>query len=242
MNKIFLIALSAMLAFTNDGHSITMLSQTLTCGSAKLTCTGTIYTDKTFSEGEYAVCNCPTDSTKDTKYRCVTPNYNQSNITTDVNINNSGTPISTLWTVVSGYSCYVCEPDATQSCTSYNRVGTQTCSSSKTWGSCTSFTRCSSGYYYTSTSSLSSTSGCKSCPANATCSGSGTYSISCSAGYYRASSTATSCTICPDSDDTGVATSAAGSVGVTNCYLPDGTTGSDETGSYVIDGGKCNYS
>ena len=56
----------------------------------------------------------------------------------------------------------------------------------------------------------------------------------CKAGYYGLNS---SCTQCPSNG-----TSEAGSKFITSCYLPDGATASDSTGSWAVDGGKCYYS
>ncbi len=243
MNKIFLIALAAIIALPINGYSMSTIlkpTATLTCGNAKLTCTnGGYLLNQTVSVGTIVVCECPTDSAKVTQYKCQTPTDGYTNITTDANIDNSPTPRSSLWTV-GIYSCVTCIPNDTQSCTdSYHRVGTQTCNIGGTaWGSCTSpYTKCASGYYGTPTTSTTS---CKACPDHASCSGDTTFS--CVSGYYRASTSATSCTQCPDPDSTETATSPVGSTTATSCYLPDGTTGSDKTGSYVIDGGKCNYS
>ncbi|MDE5615240.1 MAG: hypothetical protein K2I81_00190 [Alphaproteobacteria bacterium] len=66
------------------------------------------------------------------------------------------------------------------------------------------------------------------CKDNTTC------EYQCKAGYYG---TNTSCNACP-----GNGTSAIGSQLIHSCYLPDGTSGSDTTGSWTIEGGKCYYS
>lgn len=61
-----------------------------------------------------------------------------------------------------------------------------------------------------------------------------TCAYQCKAGYYGSNQ---SCTACPSSG-----TSLAGSTLISDCYLPDGTTGSDSSGNWKIEGGNCYYS
>lgn len=72
------------------------------------------------------------------------------------------------------------------------------------------------------------------------CSGACEYEGSCSTfthcgkGYYKNGMT---CVACPD----GGTTSGYTNAGITECYLPSGTSGSDESGSWQITGGNCYY-
>lgn len=90
----------------------------------------------------------------------------------------------------------------------------------------TQFCNCMNGYYG------DPNDGCKPCPEN-------TYicvytSFTCAAGYYK---TSTECKECPSpgtSDNNN-------SNGITDCYIPAGTTGSDSTGSFIYVS-DCHYS
>lgn len=67
-------------------------------------------------------------------------------------------------------------------------------------------------------------------------------SYRCAVGYYGSSSNGTSgCDRCPPSGGVYGTTDSAGTTSITGCYLPDGTKGSDGTGSWEISGGKCYY-
>jgi len=74
---------------------------------------------------------------------------------------------------------------------------------------------------------------CETCPSNATCNGSTTFS--CKKNYYKKDS---SCQPCPSSG----LTDSAGATAITSCYLPGGASFCDETGCGEIDGNsKCYY-
>lgn len=64
-----------------------------------------------------------------------------------------------------------------------------------------------------------------------------TYTYKCKAGYYgNPTALNKTCTKCPNSG-----TSSEGSISITKCYIPSGTTGSDSTGSYTYTA-NCYYS
>jgi len=94
--------------------------------------------------------------------------------------------------------------------------------------------RCASGYYGTAPS------GCKICPANATCSGGSTFY--CNSGYYK-NSNKTGCNKCPDSKEGGLGWDSAGNgIPAINgdetiewCAIAPGTTLHDSTGTFIID-------
>jgi len=70
-----------------------------------------------------------------------------------------------------------------------------------------------------------------------------TASYRCSAGYYGTSTNGTSgCTRCPASEDNVRGTSVAGATAQTNCYIPSGTSFSNNTGSGTYTGNSyyCN--
>lgn len=68
--------------------------------------------------------------------------------------------------------------------------------------------------------------------ANAACSENIKTYVSCKPGYYYDSSLLKTCTRCPASGGV-YGTSADKNIdGVTSCYLPAGTTGSDDTGTF----------
>ncbi|MDE6478065.1 MAG: hypothetical protein K2L94_02330 [Alphaproteobacteria bacterium] len=83
--------------------------------------------------------------------------------------------------------------------------------------------RCAAGYYGSPTST---TSGCTPCPANATCAA-GSSTFKCNAGYYA---NGNGCSQCASPG------TSAGGGGITSCYIPSGTTGSDASGAYRYDG------
>jgi len=56
----------------------------------------------------------------------------------------------------------------------------------------------------------------------------------CEKGYYK---NGTVCAACPNGGTTAGYTNG----GISNCYLPVGTTGSDATGNWQIVGGNCSY-
>ncbi len=57
---------------------------------------------------------------------------------------------------------------------------------------------------------------------------------SCATGYYKNTSVCSSCVAPGTSSDHNAG-------GITSCYIPSGTTGSDSTGTYVYVS-NCNYS
>jgi len=101
--------------------------------------------------------------------------------------------------------------------------------------------KCASGYYGTAPG------GCKACPANATCGGS-TY-FSCKDGYYE-NDTKTGCIKCPNSKEGGLGWDSAGNaIDAINgdtykewCAIGEGTTLHDTSGTFVIEGGDCEWS
>lgn len=59
----------------------------------------------------------------------------------------------------------------------------------------------------------------------------------CAAGYYgRASVLSNTCQKCPYGG-----TSNVGTANITGCFLPNGSTGADDSGNFTIDGGACMY-
>ena len=122
-------------------------------------------------------------------------------------------------------SCKTSTRTANGVTTTTTRSMTSTCSSScHVTPSCniTSTTyKCASGYYGTATSAFA---GCTKCPNNATCAGGNGSTFVCNSGTYKSLG---SCIKCPSPG-----TSAAGSTSVSSCYIPSGTTGSDDSGSY----------
>lgn len=105
--------------------------------------------------------------------------------------------------------------------------------------------KCAPGYYGPN----NSTTGCKACPANATCPG-GT-NFSCNSGYYK-NDAGTGCNKCPDSkvgnlgwDANGNGIPAVEGVdSITLCAIPEGTVVYDTTGKFVItdNADGCEYS
>ncbi|HIS70872.1 MAG TPA: hypothetical protein IAD02_02680 [Candidatus Enterousia intestinigallinarum] len=70
--------------------------------------------------------------------------------------------------------------------------------------------------------------------ANAACTVTGTVYSSCKPGYYLSSN---NCIACPN----GGTSADKNSGGITDCYLPSGTTGSDSTGNFTYTA-DCHYS
>lgn len=104
-------------------------------------------------------------------------------------------------------------------------------------GSCRSVITytCLPGWYG---SAINSSSGCTKCPENATCRGGNSSMFICDAGYYT---NGTRCIKCATATGNSVATSAAGALGITDCYLPSGTTVSDNNGIFNFTA-NCPYS
>jgi len=68
-----------------------------------------------------------------------------------------------------------------------------------------------------------------------------TTSYRCAANYYGSSTNGTSgCTSCASGTGNSAARSPAGTPSITDCYLPGGTTVSDDSGEYKFSD-KCNY-
>lgn len=64
----------------------------------------------------------------------------------------------------------------------------------------------------------------------------------CKQGYYNKNGAYTqSCTKCPDGGTTAANDYSGMTRTITACYLPDGSTGSDTTGTFIITGENCYY-
>lgn len=74
--------------------------------------------------------------------------------------------------------------------------------------------------------------------ADADCTAGAKTYTACKPGYYLSG---TSCMRCPSSGGVFGTTADNNTGGITSCYLPSGTTGSDATGSFTYTG-NCYYS
>lgn len=157
---------------------------------------------------------------------------------------------------VTGLYGYVCVPYCT-SCPSGYVLSMDTCTPTETGGSCEIIgsvaqlyyighmcgtlkvptcildpdAKCAAGEYGTAPN-------CKTCPSNANCPGGNGSTFYCNVGYYKYGST---CSRCPSSGGVYGTTASSGATAITACYLPSGTTGSDETGSFTYTS-NCYYS
>ncbi len=158
----------------------------------------------------------------------------QMNVDGTVSMPGCNSMSSQCWEITSGvytswYTCNTCASGYTRTKTSATMMGCGTSDYYYCKSNCTGCTNCTSDTTWSSAGTgyekkVTRTCSCNTCKA--------TTAYRCTAGYYGSSINGTSgCTSCKIATSNSNATSAAGSTAITSCYIPSGTSMTDDVGT-----------